>query len=76
MDLRDTPCADCKAPVIQAVQLSGLPLVCEPDPVLTGTWRLTERVGLLPLASKPASKFAFGTKLYPTHVCARRWKKK
>lgn len=76
MTHQDTPCPDCKAPVIQAVQLNGLPVACEPDPVLTGKWRLTGREGRDPLASKPESKFAFGTKLYPAHECARKWRKK
>lgn len=63
-------------PVIQAEQINGLPVACALDPVLTGTWKLTERAGRVPLATKPAAKYAFGTKLYPVHVCARTWRKK
>lgn len=75
MTLQDHPCQNCRMPVIHAEQLNGLPLVCELDPVLTGAWKLTPRVGRLPLAKKPEAKYAFGVKLYPAHVCARKWKK-
>lgn len=76
MTFRDAPCSSCHMPVLHAQQVSGLPVVCELDPVLTGVWKLTERVGRLPLASKPTAKFAFGVKLYPVHTCARKWTKK
>lgn len=76
MTHQDTPCADCRMPVIRAEQLNGIPVFCELDPVPTGVWKLAERTDRPPLATKPAPKFAFGVKLYPVHVCARKWKKK
>lgn len=76
MALQDVPCANCRMPVIRAEQINGLPVICALDPILTGTWRLVEREGRVPLATKPAPKFAFGIKLYPPHVCVRSWRKK
>lgn len=75
MTLQDTPCPNCRMPVIHAVQLNGLPVFCDLDPVLTGTWKLVERDGRPPLATKPAGKYSFGVKLYPAHVCVRKWRK-
>lgn len=75
MALKDVPCQDCKMPVIKATTEKGLPVVAEIDPVLGGKWKITERANGSHHAQAPTAKFAFGVKLYPSHVCTG-WRKK
>lgn len=77
MALRTENCIDCKLPIIRAVTASGKEVVVDPDAVLSGQWRLTERPGLRALAASPTLRLAFGVKLYPPHRCTKiRWRKK
>lgn len=61
-------------PVIKATTVAGLVVVTEIDPKIGGKWKITKRADGTHLAQTPAPKFAFGVKLYPSHVCTG-WRK-
>lgn len=77
MALRTEPCLDCKKTVIRAVTSGGKQVITEPDAVIGGRYRLTDRPGLPALAADATAKLAFGVALYVTHKCTgTRWRKK
>lgn len=77
MALKTERCIDCKKDVIRAVTAAGKLVIAEPDPMVGGRYRMTERNGLPALAAEATAKLAFGVALYVTHKCSgSRWRKR